>query len=251
MEKGTMRLEANISLSADGALPDYKVELKNINSFKFLEKALKAEIERQTIALEKGEKLIQETRGYDEKTKTTFSQRVKADSHDYRYFPEADLPPISLGKQFISEIRDSLPELPQAKRDRFEKEHKLSKDYVNILVSDLDRANYFEKAAHLAPDMVKQIADLMINKNLDSEFAEPASLVKKIVEITKVEFAEPTEVSDAVYSVVSENPDIVMSYKNGKGQVIGFLIGQVQKILQGKGDPKLITAELIKKLNAN
>jgi aspartyl-tRNA(Asn)/glutamyl-tRNA(Gln) amidotransferase subunit B len=248
MEKGTMRLEANISLSSDGSLPNYKVELKNINSFKFLEKALNAEIERQTDALNNGETLIQETRGYDENTKKTFSQRVKADSHDYRYFPEADLPPVVTGELKVKN-EGLVIELPEQKRKRFEEQYKLSKDYIEILVSDLSRANYFEEAVKLAPDFMKSVVDLMINKQLDNDYPEPAGLVKKIKEITNVVYSNESDVINAVNEVLSENPDIVTSYKNGKGQVVGFLIGQVQKILQGKGDPKLISAQLMKKLN--
>lgn len=248
MEKGTMRLEANISLSKDGSLPDYKVELKNINSFKFLEKALNAEIERQSIALENGESLIQETRGYDENTKKTFSQRVKADSHDYRYFPEADLPPVETTELRMNN-EELIIELPQGKRERFEKEYKLSKDYIEILVSDLNRANYFESAVKLSPDLTKSIADLMINKQLDKDYPEPAGLVKKIKEITNVIYASAKEVEESIEKVLIENMKVVEDYKNGKGQVIGFLIGQVQKFLNGKGDPKLISAQLMKKLN--
>ncbi len=247
MEKGTMRLEANISLSSDGSLPNYKVELKNINSFKFLEKALNAEIERQTDALNNGETLIQETRGYDENTKKTFSQRVKADSHDYRYFPEADLPPVVTGELKVKN-EGLVIELPEQKRKRFEEQYKLSKDYIEILVSDLGRANYFEEAVKLSPDLTKSIADLMINKQFDKKYAA-ASLVRKLKEITNVVYSNESDVISAINEVLSENPEIVISYKNGKGQVVGFLIGQVQKILQGKGDPKLISAQLMKKLN--
>lgn len=255
MEKGTMRLEANISLSTDGSLPNYKVELKNINSFKFLEKALTAEIERQTKALDGGEKLLQETRGYDESTKTTFSQRTKADSHDYRYFPEADLPPVNSTEYLVHSTQI---ELPQEKRERFAEQYKLSSDYINILVSDQDRANYFENCIKLAPELVKQIADLMINKklghqggkHLDSEYLEPAGLIKKIKEITNVEYASESDSEEAVREAVYENSAVVDSYKNGKGQVIGFLIGQVQKKLKGKGDPKLINLKLTEALHA-
>lgn len=245
MEKGTMRLEANISLSIDAKIPNYKVELKNINSFKFLEKAINAEIDRQTLALDNGQKLIQETRGYDENTKTTFSQRTKADSHDYRYFPEPDLSLIKLGN-----IKMQIPELPQQKRDRFAEQYKLSKDYIEILVSDLNRAKYFEQAVKLAPDLTKSIVDLMINKNLDKEYPEPAGLIKKIKEITNIEYASNSDLEEAIREALYENPDIVTSYKNGKGQVIGFLIGQVQKKLNGKGDPKLINSKLVKILHA-
>ena len=174
-------------------------------------------------------------------------QRTKADSQDYRYFPEADLPPVDTTGLLLEGVT---VELPQQKRERFEKEYKLPNDYIEIFVSDLNRANYFEECIKLAPELVKQVADLMINKNLDKDFPEPAGLVKKLKEITSVEYAKPEEVESSVKKVISDNPEIVTSYKNGKGQVIGFLIGQTQKILLGKGDPKLITAQLTRMLNA-
>ncbi len=254
MEKGTMRLEANISLQKlknsktqkIQELPDYKVELKNINSFKFLEKALKAEIERQTEALDKGQKLVQETRGYDENTKKTFSQRTKEDSQDYRYFPEADLAPVN-STEFL--VHSTKIELPQEKRERFEKKYKLSKEYIDILVSNLVRANYFEACVKLSPNLAKTIANVMINQNLDKNFEEPAGLVKKLIELTKTDFSPASDVEQTIREVLSENPDVVTSYKNGKGQVIGFLIGQVQKKLLGKGDPKLISTKLLDTLH--
>ncbi|WKZ25869.1 MAG: Asp-tRNA(Asn)/Glu-tRNA(Gln) amidotransferase subunit GatB [bacterium] len=248
MEKGTMRLEANISLSKDGQLPNYKVELKNINSFRFLEKALKAEIKRQSEALDKGLKLEQETRGYDETTQTTFSQRTKSGSDDYRYFPEADLPPIETSDEDIKRIQGSIPELPNEKRIRFKTQYNISKDFIEILVSDPSRASYFEEAAKF-DNNYKLIANLMVNKKMDSEFREPAGLIKKIKEIETTEFATPNDVETAVSSVILENPDIVTSYKNGKGQVIGFLIGQAQKKLQGKANPKELNDILLKFLN--
>jgi len=253
MEKGTMRLEANISLrptSGVGSdspevddLPDYKVELKNINSFKFLEKALVAEIDRQAKALDNGQELKQETRGYDEKTKTTFSQRIKTDSDDYRYFPEPDIPPINSTEYIVHSTK--IPELPEQKRKRFAEEYKLSKDYVEILISDLTRADYFEQAVKLAPDLTKSIADLMINKNMDNEYPEPAGLVAKLYALSHMQYAGNDETENATKQVLSENPDIITSYKNGKGQVVGFLIGQVQKKLKGNGNPKEISVKLL------
>ncbi len=249
MEKGTMRLEANISLSKDGSLPNYKVELKNINSFKFLEKALNAEIERQTKALDNGEELIQETRGYDEVKKTTFSQREKADSHDYRYFPEADLAPIILEDEVIDNILKSIPELPEAKRVRYKNDYGISKEFAEILVSDLTRAKYFEECVKLNNNY-KTIANLIVNKKMDSEYKEPAGLIKKLVELTKIEYIGGQELETVVDTILQENPDTIVTYKNGKTQIVGFLVGQVQKKLQGKGDPKLVIDILTKKLNA-
>ncbi|KKQ91697.1 MAG: Aspartyl/glutamyl-tRNA(Asn/Gln) amidotransferase subunit B [Microgenomates group bacterium GW2011_GWC1_39_7b] len=258
MEKGSMRLEANISLANSeqviaNKLPNYRVELKNINSFKFLEKAASVEIKRQTEALEKGEELVQETRGYNEVKQSTFSQRSKADAHDYRYFPEADLPPIELSELIIKNLQLTIPELPEQKRVRFEKEYELSKDFANILVSDLDRANYFEEALRQAQSKFGQgatlsartIADLMINRKLDQEFPEPAGLVKKIIELTSVAYSSNEEVENAVKSVLIENEKAVSDYQTGNGNVIGFLIGMTQKKLQGKGNPQIVREKLL------
>ncbi len=248
MEKGTMRLEANISLSVDNNLPNYKVELKNINSFKFLEKAINAEINRQTEALDANVLLNQETRGYDENTKTTFSQRTKADSDDYRYFPEPDLPPVSISDKQITKLTTELPELPQLKRDRFKKVYKLSNDYIDILVSDINRADYFERSVELAPDLIRSIANLIINKNLDKEYPEPAGLIKKIITLTKTSNVSASDLDEAVRAVLLENNKVVDSYREGKEQVIGFLIGQVQKKLQGEGDAKQIKTRILEKV---
>ncbi len=252
MEKGSMRLEANVSLATEdqmknNKLPDYKVELKNINSFKFLEKAVTAELTRQQKALEAGEVLTQETRGYDEVKQTTFSQRTKADAHDYRYFPEADLPPVKFSDEEIEKLRNEVPELPTQKRERFEKEYGLSKDFVDILVSDKSRSDYFEEAAKLKNDY-KLIADLMINKKLDSEYPEPAGLIKKLVELANVEYATPDEVESSVKSVLMENEKAVADYKSGNGNVIGFLIGMTQKKLQGKGSAQSVREKLMEAL---
>lgn len=264
MEKGSMRLEANISLMEwteedepvlrsvkSEKLPDYKVELKNINSFKFLEKAIKAELKRQEELLSKGEKVPQETRGYDEDHDETFSQRSKEEAKDYRYFPEPDLPPMRFTDEEIQEIKDSLPELPESKRQRFKTEWGLSNQYIETLLSDKVRGEYFEQAVtvgekhSIAP---KTIADLMVNKNLDKEFEEPEGLVKKVVELTKKSYAPAEEVKTAVEQVVLEQTKPVTDYKNGNANVIGFLIGQVQKILKGQGEPKLIQELLLKEL---
>jgi len=248
MEKGSMRLEANISLSPDGKLPDYKVELKNINSFRFLEKAINAELVRQEELLNKGEKVGQETRGYDEIKQRTYLQRVKEEANDYRYFPEPDLPPIRLSELTINNLQLTIPELPKQKRDRFAKDYQISQNFIEILVSDLDRSNYFEEAAKLNNNY-KMLADLMINKKLDAEFPEPAGLVRKIVELTKVDYASTEEVASAVNLVIMDNDKAVNDYKNGNGNVIGFLIGMVQKRLQGKGNTQMVREKLMERLN--
>lgn len=252
MEKGSMRLEANVSLSPDGKLPNYKVELKNINSFRFLEKAIKVEIERQEDLLDKGENIDNQTRGYDEVKQVTFLQRSKEDAKDYRYFPEPDLPPMRYKKEEIENIREEIPDLPKDKRIKLKEKYNLSEDYIEIFVSDLKRLQYFEEAVLLTKDTdvsVKTLADLMINKKMDVNYPEPAGFVKKLIEITKIDYANDNEVISAIKEVVKEQEKAVNDYKEGKGQVLGFLMGMVQKKLGGKGNPKLVSEILIKGLH--
>jgi aspartyl-tRNA(Asn)/glutamyl-tRNA(Gln) amidotransferase subunit B len=251
MEKGSMRLEANISLSPDGNLPAYKVELKNINSFRFLDKAIRAEISRQEKLLQDGEKIPQETRGYDEIKQTTYSQRIKEEANDYRYFPEPDLPPICFTQDQIENLKSQLPELPQQKRERFEKEFGISKDFSDILVSDKNRAEYFETAYTLGvkEDISgKTIADVMINRKLDEQYPEPAGLVKRIIEISNIKYSSDEEVENATESVIIENEKAVKDYQSGNGNVIGFLIGMVQKKLQGYGNAQTVRERLLERL---
>ena len=147
MEKGMMRCEVNLSLYKKGEdkLSGTKVEVKNINSFKFVEKAIAYEIERQTELLEAGKKVVQETRGYDSNRGTTVSQRMKESAHDYRYFPEPDIPPFKFTKEYVEELKRKLSELPDRKEERFQKEYNLPVDDVAILVSDKHLAAYFEE----------------------------------------------------------------------------------------------------------
>ncbi len=242
MEKGSMRLEANISVSKSEDLPDYKVELKNINSFRFLEKALKAEIIRQTKELESDSTPKQETRGYDEATNTTFSQRSKEDAEDYRYFPEPDIPPIVLSDKYILELKNNLPELHFEKRKQY-LAMGLTLQYVEVLIRDSGLADYFETATKLGSGYQvspQLIAKMIVNHKMNEKFSEPANLIAEIVKIQKTSFSKRSDVESAVSLVLLDNKDVTESYKNGKVQVIGFLIGQVQKILKGSGDPKLI-----------
>jgi aspartyl-tRNA(Asn)/glutamyl-tRNA(Gln) amidotransferase subunit B len=251
MEKGSMRLEANISLGT--SLPNYKVELKNLNSFRFLQKAIAVEITRQSELLQQGKKVIQETRGYNQTIGETFSQRTKEEAEDYRYFPEPDIPPMRFTKSHdevgysISNFKSQIPELPQEKRKRLAKKYQLPKDYIEILVQDKNRADYFEEAAKLGLNP-KIIAAAMVNKKLDVSFPEPAGLVKKLIELTKVKYSSLLEVEDAVYETIRKNPKAVSDYRAGKFQVIGFLIGSVQDKLDKKGEVKIIKDILEKKL---
>src|SRR5258706_4493445 len=172
MDKGEMRLEPNISLKSvissenersqkeishsvrnDKTLPNYKVEVKNINSFGFVEKAIAYEIERQAEILESGKTPTQETRGWDEDKKMTISQRTKEEAADYRYFPEPDIPPIQWVSKELSEIRNMIPELPDMKKERFIKEYKLSDYNAEILTRTRELSDYFEEAARVNKEL--------------------------------------------------------------------------------------------------
>ena len=147
MEKGQMRCEVNISLKSPRAKLGTKVEIKNLNSFRTVEKSINYEIKRQTDLLDSGEKIVQETRGWDEGKQKTFSQRTKEEAQDYRYFPEPDLPPLGKLSSIVGQFSEGIPELPQAKRERFLEEYKLPQSDINILVTNKGLADYFEQVA--------------------------------------------------------------------------------------------------------
>ena len=157
MEKGQMRCEVNISLYKEGEdkLSGTKVEVKNINSFKFVEKAIDYEIKRQTEILEKGEKIIQETRGFDSMKNITFSQRSKESAHDYRYFPEPDIPPLQFSAEYFSELKRRLPEMPEIKKKRLVEEYGVSPENAEVIVSDKHVAEYFENVVSEIKEKLK------------------------------------------------------------------------------------------------
>ncbi len=147
MEKGQMRCEANISIAKNKESElGTKVEVKNLNSFRSVEKAIEYELKRQEVALEKGEKVIQETRGWDESKMRTYSQREKESAHDYRYFPEPDLPPLEISDDYVAKIKSEIPELPAQKIERFQNEYKLPEPDAEILVGDKKLAEFFEES---------------------------------------------------------------------------------------------------------
>jgi aspartyl-tRNA(Asn)/glutamyl-tRNA(Gln) amidotransferase subunit B len=252
MEKGSMRLEANVSLSSkEGQLAKYKVELKNINSFRFLKKAVQAELVRQEKILSSGEKVVQETRGYDEAKETTFSQRTKEEEQDYRYFPEPDIPPMRFTDKEIEKMKNSLKVLPKQRREKLSK-YQLPENYIDILVQRSKRADYFEEAVKLGQKHripTKMIASVMVNQNLDKEFKEPELLIAELVKITKKEFVGEKEVERAVKEVLSEEKKALKDFQKGKETVIGFLIGSVQRKLKGKGEINLIRKILLETLH--
>ena len=252
MEKGNMRLEPNISLRIDGEtdLPKYKVEVKNINSFGFVTKAINYEIKRHTEILERGETPLQETRGFVEKNSSTVSQRVKEEASDYRYFPEPDIPPIRWTRDEIAKIKTSLPELPDEKRARFQKQYSLSIYDAISLTENLAVSEYFETAVTAGTGKVtpKQIANMIINKKVNIEEVLPAKLIEEILTLNKTEAVDEKELIGIIKKVLNDNPKIIDDYKQGKDSVIQFAIGQVMYIIRKKIDVgilrKLIMEEL-------
>jgi len=252
MEKGSMRLEVNISLGKD-RLPDYKVELKNLNSFRFAEKAIDYEIKRQRETLEKGEKPIQETRGWDEKRQRTFSQRTKEEAQDYRYFPEPDIPPIRLNEKEVTEIKNSLPELPEEKKQRFIKVYRLSEYNASLLTENIKTANFFEGSASLAQKEgieTSKIANILNNRKINISKISTGKFVKDILdEKNKVQIKDQ-DLDKIIKKVLENNQEVVKEIKKGKEIAIEFLVGQVMKETKGQVDPNHARSILREKIKS-
>ncbi len=256
MEKGNMRLEPNISLRneeelSSGTLPKYKVEVKNINSFNFVVKAIEFEIKRQTEILDKGELPAQETRGFVEAISSTKSQRSKEDAKDYRYFPDPDLPPFRWTENQIANIKSQIPELPQAKQKRFEKEYGITSYDAEILTREKPLADFFEQSVMDGKEFditPKQIANYIINKKPDLTNMMPADLIKSIVVATKVSDVDEEKLRDIIDKVIAENEKAVTEFKNGKEPVIMYLVGQVMRQFPEKIDAGKVKESLLSKL---
>ena len=256
MEKGSMRIEPNVSLrkvsKVSKMLPSYKVELKNINSFKFAEKAINFEIERQRTILESGKTPDQETRGWDEKNNRTLSQRGKELAHDYRYFPEPDLTPFTFSKKYIKKLHQKQVELPEEKFKRFSKEFRLSDYEIAILIRNRNYADYFEEAVIVGRKYAispAKIAKVLINKKSNIEDILPVQFIKKILQQESKSTFEIADLESVVKKILRLNPKTVIDYQKGKLASLQFLIGQVQKETKGKSDAKIVKDLLLSKLD--
>lgn len=242
MEKGGMRLEANISLMKQGSsqLPNYKVEIKNINSFRFLEQAINYEVERQTDLLKKGEVPIQETRGWNANSNKSYSQRTKEEAQDYRYFPEPDIPPIQYSKNEIKQIKDSLVELPATIVKRWQTDLSVEPRFSQQLLATQEQADLMNKIFSLAKKEgldPNKIANAAVNKKIKIKKDEtPQQVISKFKSLSRTDDVDQEELENTVKEVLAEHLDAVTKYKAGKTQVIGFLIGQVTRKLQKKVD---------------
>jgi aspartyl-tRNA(Asn)/glutamyl-tRNA(Gln) amidotransferase subunit B len=250
MEEGSMRIEPNISLreSSKSELPNYKVEVKNINSFNFAKKAIEYEIIRQTAILDKGETPTQETRGYNEDKKITYSQRSKEEAQDYRYFPEPDIPPIELTDNEIADIKATLPELPSEKRARYAKEFKLKDGDAQLLTRAIETADYFERVVSLVKGSEQAITNAIINKKIDTTLS-PEEFTTKFIELSKPMEVDEDKLSSVITSIIQSNPKQVEQYKAGKIGLMGFFIGQVMKEMKGQADPHALQKLIGEKLS--
>ncbi len=289
MEKGALRCDVNISVSKGETLGT-KVEIKNLNSFRSVRRALEFEINRQIETLKKGGKIVQETRHLDERTGETKPMRTKEELNDYRYFPEPDLPPLTLTDEYIEKIKETIPELPNEKEERFIKEYGISEDYAHEIAASIEVAEYFEEAAKLTgkPKEVsnylmvnimkfinengksikeitfgakefKELLDLIDSKTISKNIAKSVleeslgsgKTPSQIVEEKGLkQITDTGEIEKVIDEVIKENPKPVSQYLNGKKQVMGFLIGQIMKKTRGKANPKIASKILIEKLNA-
>lgn len=260
MSEGTMRGEANLSLRKRGeeGYPSYKVEIKNLNSFRFVRQALEYEIERQSGLLEKGEIPSQETRGFNSEKGTTFGQRTKEMAHDYRYFPEPDIPVLRFSDSEVAAIKRNLPELPGERRERFKREYGLSERNACFLASAGEvcgqrLGNYFERAVRFLEKKetgvtVSRLANVIVNKRLDVENLSPEKLVSVLVEKEKEKIRDRGELERVVEGVISGNRKAVSDYEEGKKEAVGYLLGEVMKKTGGRADGEVARKVVVEKL---
>lgn len=281
MEEGSLRCDANVSVRPVGQKElGTKAEIKNINSFKGVEKAIEYEALRQAEILEDGGKIIQETRTWDEKEGVTKSMRTKEEANDYRYFPEPDLAPFTVSEEYIEDIRKTLPELPDERRERYIANFGLSSTDAQYMTNDKDTSDYFEKVVAAGADPKASVNWIMVEfasqlSNAGIEIAKapvtPENLAKLLAliakgtisgKIAKKVFAEmwkdgadPEEIVKAqglvqisdtgalkelVVKVIANNPKAVEDFKAGKKKAVGALVGQIMKETKGKANPKVI-----------
>jgi len=289
MAQGSLRCDANVSIRKKGDQElGTRTEIKNINSFKFIEKAINFEIKRQIKILENGEKVTQETRLYDSSKDETRPMRSKEFANDYRYFPEPDLLPVVISDEEITKIRDEFPELPKEKEIRYQKQFGLSAYDAQIIASSKSMADFFEAAlkktknysllsnwligeisaylnkkqieiheSKLSADNVAMLINRIddqtisgkIGKSIFEEMCESGSSVDEIIESQGLkQISDDGAIEEIILTVINENPDQVAAYLAGKDKLFGFFVGQVMKLTEGKANPKTVNTILKNKL---
>jgi aspartyl-tRNA(Asn)/glutamyl-tRNA(Gln) amidotransferase subunit B len=289
LEEGSFRCDANVSIRPKDTQPlGTRTELKNLNSFKHVEKALQYEISRQKEVSMEGGQIVQETRLWDPDKNKTTSMRGKEEAHDYRYFPDPDLLPLVIDDQWIERIKKSLPELPDAKKKRFMDQYELPAYDADLLTSDRELADYFENCARVFPhpkivsnwimgsllgllnarektidqspvcadDLARLLALVeegvisgKIAKTVFDEMAQTGKAAEQIVEEKGlVQITDTDALEDLVLNILSDHPKEVEAYQNGKTKLLGFFVGQVMQETKGQANPKIVNELLIQKL---
>jgi aspartyl-tRNA(Asn)/glutamyl-tRNA(Gln) amidotransferase subunit B len=289
MEEGSFRCDANISLRPVGQAEfGTRAELKNMNSFRNVQKALQYEIDRQNEALASGEVVVQETRLFDPSTGATSSMRSKEQAHDYRYFPDPDLLPLKVSAEFVEQVRRELPELPMQKRNRFVEQYQLPRYDADVLTSSRSLADFFEKTTALypqaktvsnwvmtellrlmkaanednpsrrvSPEMLAELLQLMDNgvvsgkmaKTIFEEMYDTGRDASSIVkEKGLVQVSDEDELRSLVRKALAENPKEVAKYLSGKTQLLGHFVGLVMKATRGKANPAIVNKLLLEEL---
>ena len=290
MEKGHLRCDANVSLRPEGKNEfGTRTETKNLNSFRFVQHAIDYEIERQREELLDGETIVQETRLWDTDRKVTFSMRSKEEADEYRYFPDPDLPLVRLSPELIETLRKKLPELPDAKKQRFMEEYGLNDYDAGVLTASQELSEYFEKVLvdgaapkiacnwitgdltrvmnesgktlseiNLSPENLANLTILIdqgeisskIAKTVFAEMLDSGKTPNTIIEEKGLkQITDEKELGRIVEELLASNPQQVKQYREGKTKVIGFFVGQMMKQTQGKGDPAVINRLLKEKLD--
>lgn len=289
LEEGSMRCDCNVSVRKKGEKKlGTRTELKNINSFRFIEKAIQYEIERQIDSIEAGEPIVQETRLYDSAKNKTFSMRSKEEAHDYRYFPEPDLIPLRIEEAYIAKIKENLPELPINRSNRFQSEYGLPEYDAQILTLEKEMADYYENVVKVCKNpkvasnwiMSELLRELNNSKKEISEcpikpedlgqmiamidkgtisgkiaktvFAEMFSTGKNPEEIVKsqglTQITDPAAIEKIIDQVMEANPNQLNEYRSGKEKLFGFFVGQAMKASKGQANPEMLNELLKKKL---
>lgn len=290
MQEGSLRCDVNLSVRKIGQKEfGTRTETKNLNSFKAIQNCIEFETKRQIEVLENGGTIYQETRRFDDAKGEGYAMRTKEDAHDYRYFPEPDLAPICMSEEYINNIKNSLPEMPNVKKERYIKEYNIPEYDASIIIMSKDTANYFEKVVELcnnpklaanwimgdfarmlneAEITIKQskvteenLASLItlldkgtisskIAKTVFEEMFNTGNMAKDIVEKKGlIQISDESAVKEIVEKIVQNNPQSVIDYKAGKDRALGFLVGQVMKETKGKANPGIVNKLLLEILN--
>ena len=288
MQEGSLRADVNLSVRKPGGELGTRCEIKNLNSFKFIRQAIEFEFQRQIDVLEAGGSVEQNTMLFDTSTGETRSMRSKEFSHDYRYFPDPDLPPLVLNEEDIEKLRLKLPELPDQKKSRFIEEFGITAYDAEILVTEKYVSDFFEQIvkgrdskiviswitvelfsylkrknisleeSKIGPEKISSLLDLIISNKISNRQAKEIfdeylkSDVNADTFIEKkglVQISNESEIEELVEKVLKENPKMLEQYKSGKDKLFGFFIGQVMKLSNGKANPKMVNETLKRKLS--